>query len=210
MASISNRIKENKIIAMIHGEDREKAEKAAEACIEGGVRILEISQRIQGAREIIQALSAREDLLVGAGMILNTRMAEIAIESQAGFLYTPNSDQEVIRLGKNRDRFVMGGAFTPTEIVRAWQLGADMVRVFPASCAGGPEYIEFIRKTFPFVEIIPTCGISLEDVSGYLKAGAAALGVEEALASLSLIEEGAWEEIVGRARDLTSRVQPAT
>ncbi len=174
-------IKKHKIFAVIRAESAESALDFAEGCIKGGLRLIEITFSFPGADEAISALSGRLGVLVGAGTVLDTGMAEKARKAGAAFLVSPHTDKDLINFAKENGMASIQGAFTSSEIVSAWKLGADMVKIFPASAVGGPSYVRAIKEPLPFVDIMTTGGVGLDNITEYIKSGASAVGVSSAL-----------------------------
>lgn len=174
-------IKKNKIFAVIRADSPEEALDFAEGCIAGGLRLIEITFSFPGAEEVMSELSGREGIITGAGTVLDTGMAGKALRSGARFLVSPHTDGELIAFGKKNGLAVIQGAFTSSEIVNAWKSGVDMVKIFPVSAVGGPKYVKAIKEPLPFVEIMTTGGINLDNLLDFISAGTSAVGVSGAL-----------------------------
>lgn len=174
------KIKENKIIAVIRAETPDVALEFARGCIEGGIKVIEITFSFPRVERVIAEISKFDDVLVGAGTLLDARMAQKAIDSGASFLVSPHTDEEIIDLAKKHKLPTIQGALTSSEIVNAWKLGVDMVKIFPASAIGGPSYIKAIKDPLPFAEIMTTGGVNYDNFTEYIKAGATAVGLSSA------------------------------
>ncbi len=174
-------VKKNKVFAVIRADDPQKALKFAEACIEGGLKLIEITFSFPGAEEVIWELSKRNDLIVGAGTVLNLEMAKIASNSGARFIISPHTDTEIISYSKSNDLMVTSGALTSNEIVKAWNLRVDMVKIFPVKAVGGASYIKAIKELLPFIEIMATGGVTLENFTEFFNSGATAVGLSSSL-----------------------------
>lgn len=174
-------VKQNKIFAVIRADDSQKALEFAKACIEGGLKLIEITFSFPGAEEVISKLSERRGALVGAGTVLNLGMARSATNSGARFIISPHTDSEIISYSKSNNLMVVSGALTSNEIVKAWNLGVDMVKIFPVKAVGGASYIKAIKEPLPFIEIMTTGGVTVENFTEFLSAGATAVGLSSTL-----------------------------
>ncbi len=173
-------IKRNKVIAVIRAETPQKALEFGEGCIKGGLKLIEVTFSFPGAQTVIAELSKTQGILVGAGTVLDADMAAKALESGANFLVSPHTDQEIIDLATSKRIPTIQGALTSSEIVNAWKLGVDMVKVFPVSAVGGPSYIKAIKDPLPFAEIMTTGGVNYNNFLDYIRAGASAVGLSSA------------------------------
>ncbi len=159
---------------------------------------------LAGADEVISELSKGYDVVVGAGTVLNMDMARAAVTAGANFIVSPHTDRELIHYAKSRDLLVVAGALTSSEIVNAWRLGADMVKIFPVKAVGGASYIRAIKEPLPFIEVMTTGGVTLENFEEFLDAGATAVGLSSAL----LGKNGSFEPeiIYERAKWVTQEI----
>jgi 2-dehydro-3-deoxyphosphogluconate aldolase/(4S)-4-hydroxy-2-oxoglutarate aldolase len=173
-------IKKNKVIAVIRAETPDKALEFGRGCIEGGLKLIEVTFSFPGAERVIAELSKTDGILVGAGTLLDADMAVKALESGASFLVSPHTDQDIIDVARSKRVPTIQGALTSSEIVNAWKLGVDMVKVFPVSAVGGPSYIKAIKDPLPFAEIMTTGGVNYDNFLDYIKAGASAVGLSSA------------------------------
>lgn len=175
-------LKKYKVVSVIRAQDAIKAREMAEACIHGGIKLIEITFSFPNAEDVISDLAEkRKDCLIGAGTVLGREMAEIAVESGAKFVVSPHTDVEIISYAKSRQIVAIAGALSSSEIVNAWKLGADMVKVFPVKSVGGPSYVKAIKETLPFVEIMTTGGVTVENFTDFLNAGATIVGLSSDL-----------------------------
>jgi len=172
------RVLESGIVAIIRAPDGSQLVDVAEALVAGGVDCLEVTFTVPQAHRVLEQVAARlgKKVLLGAGTVLDTETARIALLSGAEFLVSPAVNLEVIAMCRRYDKLIMPGAFTPTEIVTAWQAGADIVKVFPSDITG-PNYLKAIHGPLPQIPLMPTGGVNLETAASFLKAGACALGV---------------------------------
>lgn len=176
---ICERIAAIGVIPVVRASSPQIACTAADAVAAGGIPIVEITMTVPGAIEVIRDLSAksRNDLLVGAGTVLDAEMAERCVEAGAKFLVTPALDLKTVEFAVRRKIVMIAGALTPTEILTAWRAGSDFVKVFPCGPLGGPNYLRAFRGPLPQVPLVPTGGVTLENAADFIRAGAAVLGV---------------------------------
>lgn len=197
---------ENKFIAVVHTGANEDAEEILKAVTGSGMKILEISMTIPQAPRLIEAWSKKEGFLVGAGTVTDGEMAQRAINVGARFLSSHYTDREVISVGKNNNSFLIQGVATPTEVINAWQLGVDMMKVHPVDCFGGPAYLKSLKALFPFVKFAASGEITLENAFDYLKYSCG-VAIGYGVIDKSLIRADNWTEIAERARQLTQRLE---
>ena len=181
MKNIMDFIRKNKVFAVIRAEDTENAIRFADACIEGGLKLIEITFSFPGADGVIKELSKIDDVIVGAGTVLDIDMAKNAATSGARFIISPHTDKEIISFAKAKELLVASGALTSSEILNAWNMGVDLVKIFPVKAVGGASYIQAIKETLPFIEIMTTGGVTVENFTEFLQAGATAVGLSSSL-----------------------------
>src|SRR5204862_6041683 len=183
---------------------------AARALAAGGVGAVEITLTTPGAIEAIAELVSDGELgcVVGAGTVLDQAAARGVIDAGARFVVSPTLNPAVIRLCRERDIPCMPGAFTPTEILAAWRAGAPLVKLFPAA-AVGPGYLRDLLAPLPFVRLVPSGGVTLENAADWIRAGAAAVSVGSALVSAALVAGESTAELTARARSFVERVAQA-
>jgi len=160
---------ENKFIAVIRTSSNEDAEELLKAVTEGGIKIIEITMTVPQATRLIENWSKREGLLVGAGTVTDGEMAQRAINAGARFVTSHYTDRDVISVAKNNNVFLIQGAVTPTETVDAWQLGVDLVKIYPVHSYGGPRYVKALKGPLPFIKFMASGDITLENAFEYLK-----------------------------------------
>jgi 2-dehydro-3-deoxyphosphogluconate aldolase/(4S)-4-hydroxy-2-oxoglutarate aldolase len=179
------------IVAVIRSSSSEQLVEVARALYEGGVDVLEVTFTVPRALEIIAAVrkALGDKVLLGAGTVLDPETARAAFLAGAEFLVAPTVNLDVIRLGNRYDKLVMPGAFTPTEILTAWEAGAQVIKVFPADI-GGPAYLKTIHGPLPHVRLLPTGGVNLNTIGDFLKAGACAVGLGGALVEPKAVQAG--------------------
>jgi len=189
------------IVAVVRGTSDELMMRAIEAALDGGINAIEVAFTVPNALEIIRRLaeSVSDDVILGAGTVLTPEMAADAVDAGARFIVSPNVNLATIEMAKSRGVPVFPGALSPTEIITAWQAGADMVKIFPANVMG-PTYLKDLHGPFPQIKFMPTGGVNLSTARDYLENGAAALGVGGDLINKKLMEEGNFAEITNRAK----------
>jgi len=198
------------IIAIMRTRSSDQLIAAAEAIRQGGVQVIEVTMNTPGALEVINAASRRfgQEVLFGAGTVLDPETAKTAIQAGAEFIVAPTLNLEVIELCKRLNIPVMPGCYTPTEMLAAWDAGADFVKLFPAD-AGGPAMVKAILAPLPQLQIVPVGGVDLNNAAAFLRSGAAALGVGSSLINQKLLESADFEELTRRAAAFVAEVRKA-
>jgi 2-dehydro-3-deoxyphosphogluconate aldolase/(4S)-4-hydroxy-2-oxoglutarate aldolase len=181
-SSVMKRIGELGVLLVVRCETEEQAVNGIRAVVEGGIRAVEITFTVPGAPGVIRRVKhdLGESVLLGAGTVLTPEQAEDAVDAGASYLIAPNTDEKVIGAAKRLGVPIIPGAFTPTEVIRAWDMGADAVKIFPASL-GGPGYIKALKAPLPHIPMIPTGGVDERTVADFFRAGAFAVGAGGAL-----------------------------
>jgi 2-dehydro-3-deoxyphosphogluconate aldolase/(4S)-4-hydroxy-2-oxoglutarate aldolase len=199
------------IIPVVRANTAEAAMQAVEACLNGGIRVAEITMTVPGAIPALEKLAGRfgGKMLLGAGTVLDAETARISILAGAEFLVAPNLRVATIEMAKRYSKAIFPGALTPTEVLAAWEAGADAVKVFPCGNVGGPKYIKSLKGPFPQIEMAPTGGVTLETIGDFFRAGACAVGVGGELADATLMKEGRFGEIEERARQFLAAAAKA-
>jgi len=189
----------------------ESAVLAIEAVYRGGIRAAEITMTVPGAIKALEKLADTfgDKLVLGAGTVLDPETARICMLAGAEFFVTPALNLKTIEMVKRYSKIIMPGALTPTEIVTAWEAGADCVKVFPCGALGGAKYIKALKAPLPQIEMVPTGGVSLENTADFLRAGAAAVAVGAELIDAKTISEGRYEVFEERARKFLAEVAKA-
>lgn len=208
---VLEQIKTAGLIPIIRIDSADRAKRIADAILQGGIPCLEVTLTTPGALEVISSLRAEfgTDFAIGAGTVLDAESARAAISAGALFTVSPNTRRETIELCRRYGVVSCPGAMTPTEVVVAWEQGADLVKVFPVDNVGGPAYIKALRAPLPQIDLVPTGGVDLSNVAEHIKAGAAAVGVGSSLMSKKLIAAEDWAGIADLARQFTAAVQAA-
>jgi 2-dehydro-3-deoxyphosphogluconate aldolase/(4S)-4-hydroxy-2-oxoglutarate aldolase len=175
--NIYGKIAEKKLIGVVRESDYERALDIANAFIEGGIEVIEVTLENNSSLMVIEALAKNSDILVGAGSIITTSQAEKAMLAGAKFLTSPVLEMNLVRLSKSYRIPVITSASTTNEAYQAWSSGVKFIKLFPASDMGGSDYVRDILKAMPFLQLIPTCGVSPDDFQDYLDAGSVAVGI---------------------------------
>lgn len=198
------------IVAVVRSPDSQQLVDVCRALAEGGVSVVEITMSVPNAldvlRQVKQALGDR--VLLGAGTVLDAETARAVLLAGAEYVVAPTLNPEVIRLCQRYDKLVMPGAFTPTEILAAWEAGADIVKVFPADVVG-PAFFKALRGPLPQIRLMPTGGVDLTTAAAFLKAGACCLGVGAQLVEPRAVVDGNFARIRDLARQYIAVVKQA-
>lgn len=185
--------------------------KVVEAIAEGGVRCIEVTMTTPGALACIETASkklAGADVLLGVGTVLDAETCRMAILAGAQYVVTPTLSVPAIQMARRYGKPIIAGAYTPTEILNAWEQGADFVKVFPASI-GGPDYIKALKGPLPQVPLVPTGGVELDNIADFLKAGACALAVGGNLVSKKLLAARDFDGMTKNAQTFAEAVRKA-
>ncbi|MBN1469215.1 MAG: bifunctional 2-keto-4-hydroxyglutarate aldolase/2-keto-3-deoxy-6-phosphogluconate aldolase [Fusobacteriaceae bacterium] len=202
---ILNKIKEVGVVAVIRESNPQEAIKVSKACVEGGIPAVEVTYTVPGASEVIKELKKTIDpskLLVGAGSVLDSETARTAILAGATYIVSPAFDPETAKLCNRYQVPYMPGCMTITEMVTAMESGCDIIKLFPGS-AFGPSFVKAVKAPLPQINIMPTGGVSLENVDEWIKNGVVAVGAGGQLTN------GTYEEIVEKSREFVLKVEEA-
>jgi 2-dehydro-3-deoxyphosphogluconate aldolase / (4S)-4-hydroxy-2-oxoglutarate aldolase len=202
MLSALNRLLQIGILPVVRAASADEAIAIGDAVVAGGIEALEITMTVPGAVEVVGQVSRRygDRLLIGAGTVLDAEQARQSIEAGARFIVSPIVDEDTIATCRAAQVVVLPGALTPTEVVRAWRAGADLVKVFPCGAVGGASYIKALKAPLPEVRLVPTGGVTLETVAAFFAAGASAVGVGADLCDVAAIRRGEPGRITEAAR----------
>jgi 2-dehydro-3-deoxyphosphogluconate aldolase/(4S)-4-hydroxy-2-oxoglutarate aldolase len=200
---VLKRIKEVGLLPVLRANSIDEALALAEAIEAGGVTALEVTMTVPGAIEVIRQLAKQTQgrILIGAGTVLDPETARACMLAGAEFIVSPALNVKTIEICRRYSVPVMPGALTPTEVLAAWEAGADVVKVFPCSAMGGAKYLKALKAPLPQIEVIPTGGVSLSTAAEFLAAGAFALGVGGDLVNSKAIADGKPEIITQTARE---------
>lgn len=190
------------IVPVVRAASADLAIQAVEAIGRGGILAAEITMTVPGAIRALEKLADRcgDSMLLGAGTVLDAETARASILAGAEFLVSPNLRKATIEMAKRYSKSVYPGALTPTEVLEAWEAGADAVKVFPCGNMGGAKYIKALKGPYPQIEMVPTGGVSLETIGDFFKAGACAVGVGGELVDGALMKQGRFDVIEERAK----------
>jgi len=210
-SDVLQRIREIGIVPIVRASSGDEAMAVIEAIRAGGINVLEITMTIPGAIKVIEQVVGRygDEVLVGAGTVLDAETARTCILAGAQFVVSPALNPATIELCRRYSVTVCPGALTPTEVVTAWQAGADVVKIFPCSAMGGASYLKALKAPLPQIELIPTGGVSLQTAAEFINAGALALGVGSDLVDTKAIRAGQPEKVTNAARAYVAAVQAA-
>ncbi len=199
------------IVPVVRTSSAESAIRSVEALYNGGVRAAEITMTVPGAVRALEKVADQfaGKIVLGAGTVLDPETARVCMLAGAEFFVTPSLRPATIEMCKRYSKVVCPGALTPTEVLAAWEAGADVVKIFPCGNVGGAKYIKALKGPFPQIEMIPTGGVNLETAADLLKAGACAVAVGGELVDAQSIKQGRYDVIEERARQYLAVIAKA-
>jgi len=199
------------IVPIARTTSAESAILAIEAIYRGGIRAAEITMTVPGALKALEKIADKfgDKIVLGAGTVLDPETARACMLAGAEFFVTPSLRLSTIEVAKRYSKVIMPGALTPTEVLTAWEAGADMVKIFPCGNVGGPKYIKALKGPLPHIEMVPTGGVNLETAGEFLKAGACAVAVGSELVDAKSIREGRFDLIEEKARQYLAAIAKA-
>ena len=202
------RILDGGIVAVVRSESPDQLVQVVRALADGGVTAAEITFTVPDALDVIRTVRKEmgDAIVLGAGTVLDPETARAALLAGAEYIVGPGLNLEVIKLCRRYDKVVMPGALTPTEVIAAWEAGADVVKIFPSDL-GGPGYLKALRGPLPQIRMMPTGGVDLHTAAAFLKAGACCLGVGGSLVESKAIASGDFERIRDLARQFVAIVR---
>lgn len=208
---VFNRILAEGLIPVIRVTSSQEAMDVADALKEGGLSLIEITMSVPGAIEVIKELSHKykDEIILGAGTVLDPETGRLALLAGAKFIVCPTLNIDLIHLAHRYSAVILPGAMTPTEILAAWNAGADLVKVFPAAQLGGPEYLKAIKGPLPQILLVPTGGVNLQNAASFIKAGAAALAAGGELVDKKAVREKKFHIITENARAFLQAIRGA-
>lgn len=207
---VRSRIRAVGIVPVIRASTTRKAFLAVEALRKGGIPVVEVTLTVPGAEKVIESLSKNDSsLLVGAGTVTDREGAQRCLDSGAQFIVSPGLDAETVRFVTSKGIMMIAGALSPTEILAAWKVGANVVKIFPCNAVGGASYIKSLRGPFPKIPFIPTGGVNLKTAGDFMRAGSEALGIGSELVPASALEADKAEEITALAKQFIDIVGEA-
>jgi len=198
------------VVAVIRVASAQEAVEVCGAIAKGGVKPIEITMTVPGAIDAIKELKGamKDNVLLGAGTVLDPETARAVILAGAEFVVCPTLNLEVIEVCRRYSKVVVPGAFTPTEILTAWEAGADMVKVFPAT-VGGPGYLRDIRGPLPQIRLVPTGGVNVENTPDFIRAGAVAVAAGSSLVDRKAVSQKKYDIITENAKKFVEAVKLA-
>lgn len=207
---VLGRLETSGIVPILRLKEAGPGVELCRALVAGGITTFEVTMGTPNALEIIREIRATfgDDVIVGAGTVLDPETARLSMSAGAQFLVAPSLNLDLIRFARRYSIVVIPGALTPTEIVTAWEAGADMVKVFPVR-ALGPSYVHDLLAPLPQMRLVAVGGVTVENAGDYIRAGAVAVGVGGELLSAQLIREGRYDELETRARQLVTAIATA-
>lgn len=187
---------------IVRTPDARAAIASVEALHEGGMDCIEITMTVKGAIKALETVAERygDEILLGAGTVLDPETARLCMLAGAQFFVTPSLNVKTVEAARRYSKPIFPGALTPTEVLTAWEAGGDGIKVFPCSAVGGAKYIKALKAPFPHIDLIPTGGVNLETIAAFVDAGSTAVGVGGELVDAKLIGEGNYAAITQRAR----------
>jgi len=208
MSDMLELLLQHKIVAILRGIEDRHADATAQALIDGGIHMMEITMNTGGAAAMIDRWRTKFDgkAAVGAGTVTDVDLAKQAAAAGAQYLISPNLDEEVIAYGRENGLSVWPGVMTPTEIVKAWKAGADAVKIFPMGTLG-IGYLQEIRGPLNDIPMIATGGVDLHNIADYFKAGANAVGMGSKLVNMEWVRDGEFAQVTERARQFVEIVR---
>ena len=199
------------LVAIVRTDAPESALEAAKAIYRGGVRAIEVTMTVPGALKVLETLADEfgDKVVLGAGTVLDPETARSCMLAGAEFFVTPSLNTRTIEMCRRYSKAIMPGALTPTEVVTAWEAGADMVKIFPIGNVGGPSYLKALKGPLPQIHMIPTGGVNLSNAADFLEAGASAIAAGSDLVTKKALAEGDFDFIEKTAKQFLDIVQQA-
>ena len=199
------------VVAIVRAESPHEALEICLAISRGGVKPIEITMTVPGAIEAMKELKnqLKDKVILGAGTVLDPETAKAVIYAGAEFVVSPTLNTEVIKVCRRYSKISIPGALTPTEILIAWEAGADIVKIFPASRMGGPKYLGDLKGPLPQIKLLPTGGVELDNTGDFIKAGAVAVAVGTSMVDKKAVTEKKFDIITENARKFREAVKSA-
>ena len=190
------------VVPVIRTSSAESAIQSIQAIYRGGIRAAEITMTVPGAIQALEKVADQfgDSIVLGAGTVLDPATARSCMLAGAQFFVTPALNTATIEMARRYSKPIFPGALTPTEVLTAWEAGADAVKIFPCSAVGGAKYIKALKAPFPQIEMIPTGGVNLDTAADFLRAGACAVAVGGELVDAKSIREGRYDVFEQRAK----------
>ncbi|TFB08592.1 bifunctional 4-hydroxy-2-oxoglutarate aldolase/2-dehydro-3-deoxy-phosphogluconate aldolase [Candidatus Atribacteria bacterium MT.SAG.1] len=200
---------EGGIVPVVRASSVDEAINIVDAIVKGGINTIEITMTVPNAIGVIKTIAEKfkDDILLGAGTVLDTETARMSILAGTEFIVSPCLSEELIKICRRYSKIIIPGAMTPTEILKAWEMGADMVKVFPVGNLGGPEYIRAIKAPLPQILLNSTGGVNLENAGEFIKAGSSVISVGSYLLDKKAISEKKFEVLTKKAREFVEEIR---
>ena len=198
---------DQKIIAVIRASEHSDADAIAKALIDGGIKIIEITPTVPQFTKLIEALGKLDQILVGFGSVTDGEQAYRAINAGARYVSSHYTDKNIFTVCKNNNAVVIQGAATVNEAIEAHNLGVDLVKIYPANFLGEAAYVNRLRRSFPFLKLVPAGGVNLDNFLEYIKVGATACVIGRSLCDKGLIRAHQWPEITERAKQFVQKLE---
>jgi len=200
---------ESGIVPVVRASSADEAINIVDAIVKGGINIIEITMTVPNTIGVIKTIAEKfkDDILLGAGTVLDAETARASILAGAEFIVSPCLSEELIKICRRYSKIVIPGAMTPTEILNAWEMGADMVKVFPAGNLGGPKYIRALKAPLPQILLNSTGGVNLENAGEFIKAGTSVISVGSSLLDRKAISEKKFEVLTKKAMLFVEEIQ---
>jgi len=199
------------IVPVVRASSADEAINIVDAIVKGGINTIEITMTVPDAIGVIETIAGKfkDNILLGAGTVLDTETARMSILAGAEFIVSPCLSEELIKICRRYSKIIIPGAMTPTEILKAWEMGADIVKVFPVGNLGGAKYIRAIKAPLPQILLSPTGGVNLENAGEFIKAGASVISVGSSLVDKKAVSEGRFEVLTEKAKQFLEEVKRA-
>lgn len=201
------KLKEHKVCAIVRGIDQKKISKVAEALIDGGVHAIEVTFNTEGAAEMIEELNKNfsDRMVIGAGTVLDSETAKRAIDAGASFILSPTLNKEMIEICNRYSVLPVPGVLTPTEALKAWEMGARIVKVFPAGILGA-DYVKQLKGPLPQIDTMAVGAVGIDNIADFFKAGASAVSVGSQLVQNDLVNQENYEELTKVTKQFTENI----
>jgi len=204
--TLTDMIERYQLMVAVRTDTPEKAYKAAKACINGGVKLIEITFSVPEAEEVIKILSDDDSVAVGAGTVLSTTDAKKALKAGATYIVSPNFDEKIVKFTKKEGAVSIPGACTPTEIYRAYKAGGDIIKLFPFVEIGGLDFLKTIRGPMPFIKYMLSGGVTMDNISQYIAADASCILVGSSIIKRELVMAEDWSSITELAGSFIQKI----
>ncbi len=199
-------IERNRLMVAVRTDTPEKAYRAAMACINGGIRLVEITFSVPDAEKVIRRLIVETEALIGAGTVLNTFDLKKALKAGASYIVSPHFDEEIVKLTKKEGAVSIPGACTPTEIYGAYRAGADIIKLFPFVEMGGLNFLKAVRGPLPFIRFMLSGGVSLDNISEYLQVKASCILIGSSILKKEFVMAEEWDSVTELSKTFVQKI----